>query len=146
MSRPSSNNYSQSLRTRPTSLFEEIDGFFSTFEDFWMGSRPEFSSDREEDQVDLLTLEIILTPSEARVGCEIPLQVPIWTNCGRCLGTGFREGLICGSCRGHGKERITTKIRLTIPSGVRNGMQIRIPLKNRDSKRLNLIATLRVSQ
>jgi len=48
--RPSSNNYSQSLRTRPTSLFEEIDGFFSTFEDFWIGSPPEFSSDREEDQ------------------------------------------------------------------------------------------------
>ena len=134
------------LRTGPSTLFDEIDEFFSTFEDFWMDRRPEFSGEWEEDHTDLPSLEIILTPSEARDGCEIPLKVPFWTDCRRCLGTGFKEGLICGSCRGRGKERIQKKIRITIPSGVRNGMQIRIPLKNRDLKRLNLIATLRVSQ
>ena len=149
--RPSSYNYSRPLRTGPlrtgpSSLFDEIDQFFSTVEDFWMDRWPEFSGEWEEDHADLLSLEIILTPSEARDGCEIPLEVPIWTDCRRCLGTGFNEGLICGLCRGRGKQRIQKKIRITIPSGVRNGMQIKIPLKNRDLKRLNLIATLRVSQ
>jgi DnaJ-class molecular chaperone len=144
--RPSSYNYSQPLRTRPSSLFDEIDRFFSTFEDFWMDRRPEFPGEWEEDHSDLLSLEITLTPSEARDGCEIPLKVPFWTDCRRCLGLGFKEGLICGLCRGRGKGKIQKKIRITIPSGVKNGMQIRIPLKNRDLKRLNLIATLRVSQ
>jgi molecular chaperone DnaJ len=140
---PSSGNYSQPLTTRPSSLFDEIDKFFSTFEDFWMDRRPEFSGDWERDHADLLSLEITLTPSEARVGCEIPLRVPFWTDCRRCLGTGLKEGLICGLCRGRGRERNQKKIRITIPPGARNGMQIRIPLRTRD-KRINLIATLRV--
>jgi DnaJ-class molecular chaperone len=142
---PSSYNYSNPLTTHPSSSFDEIDQFFSTFEDFWTDRQPEFF-DGWEDHADLLPLEIILTPSEAREGCEIPLEVPFWTDCKRCLGTGFKEGLICGLCRGRGKERIQEKIRITIPSGVKNGMQIRIPLKERHLKRLDLIATLRVSQ
>jgi len=142
----SSFNYPEPLRTGPSTLFDEIDEFFSIFEDFWMDRQLEFSVEWEEDYADLHSLEIILTPSEARDGCDIPLKVPIWTDCRRCLGTGFKEGLICGLCRGRGKERIQKEIRITIPSGVRNGMQIRIPLKNRDLKRLFLIATLRVSQ
>ena len=147
--RPSSYDYSQPLRTRPSrpsSLFDEIDQFFSTFEDFWMDRGPEFSGEWEEDYTDLLSLEITLAPSEARDGCEIPLEVSFWADCGRCLGTGFKEGLICGLCRGHGKERVQKKIRITIPSGVRSGMQIRIPLKGRKLGGVDLIATLRVSQ
>jgi len=57
----------------------------------------------------------------------------------------YRER-IYGLCRGRGKERIQEKIRTTIPAGVKNGMQIKIPLKNRDLKRHNLIATLLVLQ
>jgi len=134
------------LRTGPSTLFDEIDEFFSTFEDFWMDKGPEFSGEWEEDHTDLLSLEIILTPSEARDGCEIPLKVPFWTDCRRCVGTGFKGGLICGLCRGRGRERIQKKIRITIPSGVKSGMQIRIPLKGRKLGGVDLIATLRVSQ
>ena len=149
--RPSFYNYSQplrtgSLRTHPSSLFDEIDQFFSAVEDFWMDRRPEFSGDWEEDHSDLLSLEITLTPSEARDGCEIPLEVQFWTDCRRCLGAGFKEGLICGLCRGHGKARVQKKIRVTIPSGVKSGMQIRILLKDRKLGGVDLIATLRVSQ
>ena len=148
--RPSSYNYSQPLRTGPlrarrSSLFDEIDQFFSTVEDFWMERRPEFSGEWE-DHGDLPSLEIILTPSEARDGCEILLEVPFWTDCSRCLGTGFNEGLICGVCRGRGKERSQKKVRIAISSGVKNGMQIRIPLKDRELGEVDLIATLRVSQ
>jgi molecular chaperone DnaJ len=141
---PHSYDYSHPLRTRPSSLFDEIDRFFSTFEDSWMEGWPEFFGDR--DRTDLLSVEIALTPSEARNGCEIPLMIQFWADCRRCLGTGFKEGLICGVCRGRGKVRIQKKIRITIPSGVKNGMQIRIPLKDRDLRGVNLFATLRVSQ
>ena len=140
--RPSSYDYSQPSRTPPSSLFDEIDKFLSTFDDFWIDRRPEFSGEREEGHADLLSLEIMLTPSEARDGCEIPLELPFWTHCRRCQGTGVKDGLICGLCRGRGKERSQKRIRITTPSGVRNGMKMRIPLKNRGL----IIATLRVSQ
>jgi molecular chaperone DnaJ len=148
---PGSYNYSQPLRTGPlrtgpSSLFDEIEEFFLTFEDFWMDRWPEFFGEWEEDHTDLLSLEIILTPSEARDGCEIPLKVPFWTDCRRCLGTGSKEGFICGFCRGRGKERIQKKVRITIPSGMRNGMQMRVSLRDRNSRGIDLIATLRVSQ
>jgi molecular chaperone DnaJ len=144
--RPHPYSYSHPLRTRPSSLFDEIDQFFSTFGDSWMEGRPEFFGEWEEDHTDLLSIEITLTPSEARNGCEIPLMIPFWADCRRCSGTGFQEGLICGLCRGCGKERIPKKIRITIPSGVKDGMRLRIPLKDRDLRGIDLIATLRVSQ
>lgn len=144
--RPSPYGYSHPLRTRPSSLLNEIDQFFSTFEHSWKDRWPEFFGEWEEDPADVQSLEIILTPSEARKGCEIPLRIPFLTDCRRCLGTGFKEGLICGLCRGRGTERIQKKIRIIIPSGVKNGMQIRIPLEDRDLRGVDLIATLRVSQ
>ena len=144
--RPSSYHYSQPLRPRAATLFDEIDRFFSTFEDFWVDRRPDFSDEWEEDHTDLLSVEIILTPSEARDGCDVPLKVPFWTDCRRCLGTGFKEGLICGFCRGRGKKRSQKKVRITIPSGVKNGIQIRVPLKDRDLRGVDLIATIRISQ
>ena len=144
--RPSPYGYSHPLRTRPSSLLNEIDQFFSTFEHSWMDRWPDFFGEWEEDYADVRSLEIILTPSEARKGCEIPLKIPFLADCRRCLGTGYVAGLICGSCLGRGTERVQKKVRITIPSGVKNGMQIRIPLKDRELRGVDLIATLRVSQ
>jgi molecular chaperone DnaJ len=130
------------LKTGPSSFFDEIEQLFS---DFWYGGS-EFSGEWEEDRADVHFLEITLSPSEAKNGCEIPLEVPFWADCPRCLGTGFIEGLICGLCRGRGKKKIQEKIRIIIPPGVKNGMQVRIPLKSRRTRGVDLIATLRVSQ
>lgn len=143
--RPSPYGYSRLLRTRPSSVFDGVDHFFSTFEDFWMDRWPGFVGEREPSHTDLF-LDIILNPSEARKGCEIPLDLPFLANCRRCRGTGYVTGLICGSCRGYGKEKIQKRIHITIPSDVKNGMQIRIPLKDRDLRGVVLNATLSVSQ
>jgi DnaJ-class molecular chaperone len=143
--RPKAYGYSYPLWTRPSGLFDEIDRFFSTFENFWMDSRPELFGEWEEDTRDV-SLEITLTPAEARKGCEIPLNMPLWVDCRRCRGTGYVRGLICGRCRGSGKEGILKEIRITIPPGMKNGIRIRIPLRDRDFERADLIATLRVSR
>lgn len=143
--RPSPYGYSHPLRTRPSSVFDEVAHFFSTFEDFWMDRWPGFAGEREPSHTDLF-LDIILNPSEARKGCEIPLELPLLANCRRCRGRGYVTGLICGSCRGYGKEKIQKRIHITIPSGVKNGMRIRIPLRDPDLRRIYLVATLRVSQ
>ncbi len=147
-SEPTSN--SQGLRSTPVGrgplhLFDEIEQFFSELEDFW-NRRPDLSGDWEKEDSEFLSVEITLTPSEARNGCEIPLDVPFWTTCRRCSGLGFEKNLICGLCRGRGRVRIKRKIRIIIPSGVRNGIQLRIPLTDRESKGVHLITTIQVSQ
>jgi molecular chaperone DnaJ len=137
--------YPYPLRSNPFSLFDEIDQFFGRFEDFWTGRWPGPFGERDQRHQNLF-VEITLTPSEARKGCEIPLRIPFWPICTRCGGTGFVGGLICGLCRGRGEEKIERKITITIPSGVKNGMRIRIFLRDLDLERIDLVATLRVSQ
>jgi DnaJ-class molecular chaperone len=123
---PSYNSYP--LRSYPSSLFDEIDSFFGRFEDLWVD----------------LSVEITLTPSEARRGCKVPLEIPIWAICSRCNGSGFVGELICGHCRGRGEERLEKKMKLTIPPGVKSGTEIRIRLKDPGLRRVDLIATVKV--
>jgi len=133
------------FQSYPSSLFDEIDEFFERFEDSVMGTGSGFFDEWEQRDTEF-SVEITLTPSEARNGCKISLEMPFWADCRRCRGTGYVTGLICGFCRGRGKEKIKKKITLTIPSGVKNGMRIRIPLRGLDLRNVYLVATLRVSK
>ena len=55
------------------------------------------------------------------------------------------KGLICGLCRGRGEERLEKKIKVTIPPGVKNGAEIRVPLDDPDLEGIHLTATLKIS-
>jgi DnaJ-class molecular chaperone len=132
-------------RSYPSSLFDGTDQFFEELEDSSMATRFGFLEEWKQGHAGF-SVEITLTPSEARKGCKVPLEMPFWADCRRCRGTGYVTGLICGFCRGRGKEKIKKKITLTIPSGVNNGMRIRIPLRDLDQRSTYLVATLRVSQ
>ena len=137
--------YSYPLRRYPSSLFDEIDQFFGRFENFWMDRWSDFLGEREQSHQDL-SVEITLTPSEARRGCEIPLKIPFWVICRRCRGTGFVGEFICGLCRGRGEQRLEKKIKVAIPPGMRSGTEIRIPLKDPGLRGGDLIAIVKVPQ
>jgi len=132
-----------SLR-QPFSLFEEMDQFFAGFDHLWADAFRDFSVGSERSHKDLF-VEITLTPSEVRNGCEIPLEIPFLGLCRRCGGTGHVKGLICGLCRGRGEERLEKKIKVTIPPGVKNGAEIRVPLDDPDLEGIHLTATLKIS-
>jgi DnaJ-class molecular chaperone len=104
-----------------SNLFDEIDQLFG-FDD-----SDEFFTEPEESHLNL-SVEITLTPEEARRGCEIPLKIPFRSNCRRCHGTGRTRNLICGLCRGRGEEELEREIRITIPSGVKNRMKMRFSI------------------
>jgi DnaJ-class molecular chaperone len=131
------------LGNHPSSLFNENDPFFGRFEDFWMDRWSNFFREREQNHQDL-SVEITLTPSEARRGCNVPLEIPIWAICRRCSGNGFVGELICGHCRGRGEEKLEKKIKVSIPPGVRSGTEMRIPLKDPGLRGVDLVVTVKV--
>ena len=137
--------YPYPLWSYPSSLFNEIDHFFGRFEDFWTGRWPDFFGEKDQSHEDL-SVEITLTPSEARKGCEIPLIIPFRVICRRCKGTGFVGELICGLCRGTGEGRSEKKIEVTIPPGVRSGTEMRFPLSDSELREGDLIATVKILQ
>ncbi|HUF36944.1 MAG TPA: molecular chaperone DnaJ [Anaerolineales bacterium] len=49
------------------------------------------------------------------------------TTCPTCIGSGERIETPCRTCSGRGLERVTVKKVVTIPAGVDNGNQIRLP-------------------
>jgi molecular chaperone DnaJ len=135
--------YPYPLWSTPSSLFDEIDQFFGRFKDFWTGSWPDPFGERDQRHQNLF-IEIILTPSEARRGCEIPLRIPFWPICTRCRGTGFIGGLICGLCRGRGEQRLEKKIKVSIPPGTRSGTEMRISLEDPELRGVDLIAAVKI--
>ena len=148
VSHSSAEKYSQPLRptplrSGPLHFFDEIDQVFSEFEDFWV-RRPIFLCDWGKEYADHLSVEITLTPAEARNGCEVPLEIPLRAGCRLCLGASFVEGFICSDCRGRRERRIRKKLHMIIPPGVKDGTQLIIPLNGRESRSLDLIATLRI--
>jgi DnaJ-class molecular chaperone len=137
--------YSYPLRSYPPSLFDEIDAFFGRFEDLWVDEGSPFFKETEQSHQHL-SIEIILTPSEARKGCEVPLEIPFRKICRRCSGSGFVGELICGHCRGRGEERLEKTIKVAIPPGVRSGTEMRIPLRDLELRGGDLIAVVKVSR
>jgi molecular chaperone DnaJ len=136
-------HYSYPLGSYPSSLFDEIDPFFGRFDDFWVDERSDFFGERKQSHQDL-SVEITLTPSEARRGCQVPLEIPIWVICRRCRESGFVGELICGHCRGKGEERLEKNLKVTIPPGVRSGAEMKIPLGDVGLRGGDLIATVKV--
>jgi DnaJ-class molecular chaperone len=137
--------YSYPLRSYPFSLFNEIDAFFGRFEDFWRDPWSDFFREREQSHQDL-SVEITLTPSEARRGCEVPLEIPFRKICRRCRGSGFIGELICGLCRGMGEQKLEKKTTVSIPPGVRGGTEMRIPLRDLGLRGGDLIVTVKVAR
>lgn len=46
--------------------------------------------------------------------------------CSRCKGEGYMISHPCAQCRGSGRQRLTKRLRVTIPAGVGDGAQIRL--------------------
>ncbi len=118
---------------------------FRGLDDAWYDFVSDFSWE-EEDRPQKKFVEILLSPSEAREGGEITLEVPFETACSRCLGTGRIGRLICGNCRGQGRERLEKKIIVTIPPGVTDETETRFPIDAPSHRPLELVVTIRVSR
>lgn len=69
-----------------------------------------------------LHLQVILSPTEARLGTQLPLSIPVTAECDRCKGRG------CAFCNWHGYVKSSVALRLRIASGVKGGEIVSVML------------------
>jgi DnaJ-class molecular chaperone len=80
---------------------------------------------RRQRDVDV---EVILTPEEAAVGAVLPIEVPAFSICAACGGSGRDWFSFCLACGGAGVREGRRTARLAIPRLVRDGTTWEVPV------------------
>lgn len=114
----------------PTSLLGHPGDTKPSFEAFcerWIRNFTGYDVPKAEHS-ESLTLDVILSPSEALSGCSIPVGVPRFGTCPECGGTGSIPPFSCGQCGGAGQIEKFREILIRVPPGVRTGAIFEAPL------------------
>ena len=80
------------------------------------------------ERVETLTAEIRLSPYEALQGVIVPVGIPVFVRCAACGGPGRGWFSQCLSCRGQGMVETERVVNVRIPSHVRDGAIVEVPL------------------
>jgi molecular chaperone DnaJ len=91
-----------------------------------------------------LGVELVLDRAEAFFGVTLPIDVPVYTRCDRCRGSGGEWGL-CSSCHGYGMAETNWTVGLEIPPGARSGDRYQIDLRTAGIGNLVLDVTIVVA-
>lgn len=129
---------------RRTSIFDEMDQFFSTADDFFSGFLPGFFDiEKERIREKDLYFEAVLSPREAASGGLYPITIPVIVPCARCGTSGVWEDFFCPVCSGYGRVHTQREFSLSIPPNVQHGTTLRLSLE--DIGLRNIYLTLLVS-
>jgi DnaJ-class molecular chaperone len=105
--------------TRP-SYDEVFERFFRNF----ARSKP-----RTPRAMEPLRLQVIIGREQAMRGGALTLGVPVFYPCIRCHGTGGLGAIACESCDGVGLVQEQEPLAVHVPSGVRDGTILELPLR-----------------
>jgi DnaJ-class molecular chaperone len=108
------------VRASPLSVEEEFTD--CTMRNFTARHLPESRYQREAD------IEVILTPQEAALGGILPIELPAFSLCPVCGGSGRDWFSVCPSCSGTGVREGRRIARIEIPELVRDGTTWEIPV------------------
>jgi DnaJ-class molecular chaperone len=132
---------------REVSLPESFEVYHPSFDElfdrFWGNFQP-FSRPKAE-QLESLTMEIVISPEEARLGGRVRVWVPARALCPACGGHGAVGMYECWRCEGHGALTAQYPVEVEYPSGVPDRYAIRIPLARFGIANFYLTVLLRVS-
>jgi len=126
----------ESFETYTPSFDELFERFWSNFEPF---SRP------KAERLESLTMEVLLSPEEARFGGRVRVRVPARTRCAECSGHGAVGLYECWCCEGHGALVTEYPTEVSVPPGTRDGDTVRIPLSQFGIENFYLMLVFRVS-
>ena len=106
-------------RSAPSTEEEFVDW---TMRNFTARHVPKSGYHREAD------IEVILTPEEALLGGILPIEVPAFTVCTVCGGSGRDWSSFCRTCSGTGVREGRRTAHLQIPRSVRDGTTWEVPV------------------
>jgi DnaJ-class molecular chaperone len=75
-----------------------------------------------------LDLDVILSRDEAEMGGVLPIQLPAFTTCSACGGSGRDWFSLCFHCRGQGVVEGQRTVRIRIPCMVLDGTVWEVPV------------------
>lgn len=132
---------------RDVSLAESFEvyrpSFDELFERFWSNFEP-FSRPKAE-QLESLTVEVVVSAEEARFGGRVQVWIPTRATCSTCGGHGAVGPYECWRCEGQGALTTEVPVEVAYPPGLRDGCAIRIPLTRFGIENFFLTVLLRVS-
>jgi DnaJ-class molecular chaperone len=75
-----------------------------------------------------LGVEIVLGRDQARLGCQVPIELPCYETCRRCYGSGDVGWSLCPFCHGFGGVEAKSSIVIDIPPMTREGSRFEVAL------------------
>lgn len=133
---------------REVSLAESFGTFVPSFEELFDRWWSNFSSlaRPKAERLESLTVEVVLSPEEARRGGRVRVWVPARTRCPACGGTGALGGYECWHCEGQGALTEDRPVEVDYPPGMGEGYAVRLPLHGLGVQNFYLTVWFRVSQ
>jgi DnaJ-class molecular chaperone len=126
----------ESFRRFEPSFDELFDRLWSNFTTL---SRP------KAEALESLTVEVVLTPEEARTGGAVRVEIPALATCPACGGHGAVEAYGCWRCVGQGYLTVHYPVSVSYPAGVADGYVAQVPLEDFGVENFYLTVQFRVS-
>lgn len=126
----------ESFETYAPSFEELFERFWGNFEPW---GRP------KTERLESLTVEVVISPEEARFGSRVRVRIPARARCAECGGHGSVGFYECWHCEGRGALMTDYPVAVSVPPGTRDGDAVRIPLTQFGIENLYLTLLFRIS-
>jgi DnaJ-class molecular chaperone len=132
---------------RDISLAESFEAYRPSFDEIFNRWWSNFESviRPKSETLESLTVEVIISPDEARRGGRIRVRIPARSTCRYCGGYGAVGRYECWRCEGQGAFTTEYPMELEYPPGIRDGYAMRIPLVRYGIENLYLAVLIRVT-
>ena len=119
------------IAPEPISLFgqpEQTRPSFDSFQERYLRNFTGWNVPKAE-RAESLTLDVVLSPTEAFYGCTVPVGVPVFAACAECAGTGQAFPFRCTGCAGSGLIEELRTLHVRVPPRVQPGTVLELPLE-----------------
>lgn len=131
---------------REVALAESFETYRPSFEelfDRWWSNFARLDRPKAE-RLESLTVEMLLSPAQARAGGQVRVWVPARATCSTCGGRGAVGLYECWRCQGHGALTAEYPVDVRYPPGITDGYAVRVPLERFGIENFYLTVLFRV--
>jgi molecular chaperone DnaJ len=117
-------------RRRGISLIKSFETFHPSFDELFDRYWSNFDSVTrpKAEHLESLTIDVPLTPDEARTGGTARVLIPVRAECSACAGHGALGYYQCWHCSGHGSITTDYPVEIPYPAGLLNEQYVRVSL------------------